>query len=206
MVSTQAVLSLAAVKHSEPVQCNARGRFLSDTIGRLSSNTCREPAHVEDSESKSAADRLIGLALDTGLEPFHDQDQQGSASVRVSGIGTTIRFGRAISRFFYYERITATRQEPGGRAICAAQELLEARALFDAPESRASCGWPTTVANLYLDLCDRSWRAVQIDSERWLFVDKPEPKFRRSPGSQSLPAPERGWYRAKKLSSFALSK
>jgi hypothetical protein len=33
----------------------------------------------------SAADRLIGLVLDSGIEFFHDPDQHGWASVRVDG-------------------------------------------------------------------------------------------------------------------------
>ena len=45
---------------------------------------------------------------------------------------------------------------------------------------------------LYLDLCDRSWRAVEIDSQGWRVVDLPAAKFRRTRGSQPLPEPERG--------------
>jgi hypothetical protein len=45
---------------------------------------------------------------------------------------------------------------------------------------------------LYLDLCDRAWRAVEIDSEGWRVTDQPPAKFRRTRGSQPLPEPERG--------------
>ena len=45
---------------------------------------------------------------------------------------------------------------------------------------------------LYLDLCDRAWRAVEIDDEGWRVVDRPPAKFRRTRGSQPLPEPERG--------------
>ena len=52
--------------------------------------------------------------------------------------------------------------------------------------------WPGTGAGLYLDLCDRAWRAVEIDVEGWRVVDRPPAKFRRPRGSQPLPEPERG--------------
>jgi hypothetical protein len=45
---------------------------------------------------------------------------------------------------------------------------------------------------LYLDLCDRSWSAVEIDAEGWRVIERPPAKFRRTRGSQPLPKPERG--------------
>ena len=45
---------------------------------------------------------------------------------------------------------------------------------------------------LYLDLCDRAWRAVEIDDEGWRVVERPPAKFRRTRGAQPLPEPERG--------------
>ena len=45
---------------------------------------------------------------------------------------------------------------------------------------------------LYLDLCDRAWRAVEIDAEGWRVVERPPARFRRTRGAQPLPEPERG--------------
>jgi hypothetical protein len=45
---------------------------------------------------------------------------------------------------------------------------------------------------LYLDLCDRGWRAIEIDSEGWRIVDRAPAKFRRARGSQPLPEPAHG--------------
>ena len=83
-------------------------------------------------------------------------------------------------------------ESPGGQAIRAAGELFEAQALFDGEECPvhlrvAECG-----SKLYLDLCDRAWRAVEIDHDGWRVVDRPPAKFRRTRGSQPLPEPERG--------------
>ena len=45
---------------------------------------------------------------------------------------------------------------------------------------------------LYLDLCDKAWRAVEIDGDGWRVIDKPPVRFRRSSGMTPLPEPERG--------------
>src|SRR5713101_7493390 len=82
LVSTEAVLSLAAIRHADPVQWEYWRAILekyekSDLIEYM----LRQPERIEDLEWQSKADRLIGLALEAGLELFHDPDQQGWASV-----------------------------------------------------------------------------------------------------------------------------
>src|SRR5208282_3573844 len=85
-----------------------------------------------------------------------------------------------------------TGESPGTRAMRAALELFEARALFDGEECPVHLRVAEHHGKLYLDLCDRAWRAVEIDPEGWRIVDRPPPKFRRSRGSQALPEPQRG--------------
>src|SRR6266853_3061741 len=84
LVSTEAVLSFAAIRHADPVQWEYWRAILekyekSDLIEYM----LRQPARSEDLEWQSKADRLIELALAAGLQLFHDPDQQGWASVRV---------------------------------------------------------------------------------------------------------------------------
>src|ERR1700692_4018648 len=84
LVSTEAVLSFAAIRHVDPVQWVYWRAILekyekSDLIEYM----LRQPARSEDLEWQSKADRLIRMALEAGLELFHDPDQQGWASVRV---------------------------------------------------------------------------------------------------------------------------
>ena len=107
--------------------------------------------------------------------------------------GRTIRFVRRAFQLFllriYYLH---TGESPGSRAIRAAAELFEARALFDGEECPVHLRVAEHGGRLYLDLCDRAWRAVEIDDEGWRIVDRPPAKFRRTRGSQPLPEPERG--------------
>ena len=153
----------------------------------------REPARIEDSEWESKADRLIGLALNAGLELFHDPDQQGWASVSVGGHRENhpIR-SRNFQLFLLRTYYGVTGESPGGQAIRGALELFEARALFDGEECPVHVRVAERGGRLYLDLCDSPWRAVEIDPQGWRVVDLPEAKFRRTRGSQPLPEPERG--------------
>jgi hypothetical protein len=70
--------------------------------------------------------------------------------------------------------------------------LFEAKALFDGEQSPVNLRVASHGEKLYLDLCDRVWRAVEIDAEGWRIVDRPPARFHRTRGSQPLPAPQCG--------------
>ena len=194
LVSTEAVLSFAAIRHADPVHWEYWRAILekyekSDLIEYM----LHQPVRVEDPEWQSKADRLIALASKSGLELLHDPDQQGWASVRVDDHWEIhpIRsrtFQLFLLRFYYCN----TGESPGAQALRAATDLFEARALFDGEECTVHLRVAAHGGRLYLDLCDRAWRAVEIDVEGWRVVDRPPAKFRRTRGSQPLPEPERG--------------
>ena len=62
-------------------------------------------------------------------------------------------------RTYYRE----TGKSPGAQAIRATLELFEAKALFDGEESPINLRVADHRGKLYLDLCDRAWRAVEIE-------------------------------------------
>ncbi len=102
----------------------------------------------------------IGLVLESGIEFFHDPDQHGWASIRVDGHWENhpIRsrpFQLFLLRTYYQE----TGNSPGAQAIRATLELFEAKALFDGEESIINLRVANHRGKLYLDLCDRAWRA-----------------------------------------------
>ena len=153
----------------------------------------RQPVRSGDLEWQSKADRLIGLASNAGLELFRDPDQQGWASVRVDTHWENYPIrARAFQLFLLRLYYLNTGESPGARAIRAAAELFEARALFDGEECPVHLRVAEHGGRLYLDLCDRAWRAVEIDAEGWRVVDRPPAKFRRTRGARPLPEPEHG--------------
>ncbi len=194
LVSTEAVLSFAAVRRADPLTWQHWRRILekyekSDLIEYM----LGAPVPIDQSDGESAADRLIGLVLESGIELFHDPAQHGWASIRVDGHfeNHPIRsrpFQLFLLRTYYRE----TGKSPGAQAIRATLELLEAKALFDGEESLINLRVANHRGKLYLDLCDRAWRAVEIDADGWRIVNRPPTRFHRTRGSRPLPAPERG--------------
>ena len=194
LVSTEAVLSFAAVRPADPLTWQHWRRILEKfDKADLIEHMLGEPVSMDRGDGGSAADRLIGLVLESGTEFFHDPDQHGWASIRVDGHWENhpIRsrpFQLFLLRTYYRE----TGKSPGAQAIRATLELFEAKALFDGEESPINLRVANHQGKLYLDLCDRAWRAVEIDAEGWRIVNRPPPRFHRTRGSQPLPAPERG--------------
>ena len=194
LVSTEAVLSFAAVRHGDPITWQHWRRTLEKyEKADLIEHMLGSPLPVDHTEGDSAADRLIGLVLESGIELFHDPDQHGWASIRVDGHWENHRVRSHSFQLFllrtYYEE---TGKSPGAQAMRATLELLEAKALFDGEESPINLRVANHRGKLYLDLCDQAWRAVEIDTEGWRVVSRPPPRFHRTRGARPLPAPERG--------------
>ena len=194
LVSTEAILSFAAIRRGDPLTWQHWRRILekhekSDLIEHM----LGEPLPLDHGDGGSAADRLIGLVLETGIEFFHDPDQHGWASVRVDGHfeNHPIR-SRPFQLFLLRTYYRQTGNSPGAQALRATLELFEAKALFDGEESPINLRVANHRGKIYLDLCDRAWRAVEIDTEGWRIVNRPPPRFHRTRGSRPLPAPEPG--------------
>jgi hypothetical protein len=194
LVSTEAVLSFAAVRRGDPVTWQHWHRILekydkSDLIDHM----LGEPLPLDRSDGGSAADRLMGLVLDSGIEFFHDPDQHGWAPIQVDGHFENHRIrSRPFQLFLLRTYYRETGNSPGAQAIRATLDLCEAKALFDGEESPINLRVANHRGKLYLDLCDRAWRAVEIDADGWRIVNRPPPRFQRTRGSRPLPAPECG--------------
>ena len=101
---------------------------------------------------------------------------------------------RAFQLFLLRIYYLNTGESPGAQALRAAAGIVRARERCLTERSvRSTCAVAEHGGRLYLDLCDRAWRAVEIDNEGWRVVDRPPAKFRRPRGSaEPLPEPERG--------------
>jgi hypothetical protein len=137
------------------------------------------------------AELLIELAQSAEL--FHTPDGTGFADLDISDHRETwpIRskgFRRWIARCFF----EATGGAPNSEALQSALNVIEARAHFDAPERTVHIRVAGPRDRLYLDLCDESWRAVEIDVTGWRVVDNPPVRFRRAAGMQPVPVPVAG--------------
>ena len=134
------------------------------------------------------ADILIDLAQTAEL--FHTADGTGFADLDINGHRETwpIRakgFRRWLARRFFEE----TGGAPSSEALQSALNVIEAKAHFDAPERQVHIRVGGLDGQLYLDLGDETWRAVEIDATGWRVIDNPPVRFRRASGMKPMPIP-----------------
>lgn len=137
------------------------------------------------------ADILVDLAQSAEL--FHTADGTGFADLDINGHRETWPnrakgFRRWLARRFF----EATQGAPSSEALQSALNVIEAKAQFDAPERTVHIRVGGLNGRLYLDLCDTTWRAVEIDTSGWRVIENPPVRFRRTAGMQPLPVPVTG--------------
>jgi hypothetical protein len=133
------------------------------------------------------------LGLTDACEFWHDASRTAFVSFPVSGHREhwTVRsreFKMWLSGQFYASTAGAIR----GQAIEDAIRILEARAVNASAEYEPFIRVGQRSGNLYLDLCDASWRAVEITTDSWRVMQEPPIKLVRSPSMRPLPEPEAG--------------
>ena len=137
------------------------------------------------------ADILVGLAQEAEL--FHAPDGTSYADLDINGHRETWPvkskgFRRWIARRYYEVEQGA----PSSVALQSALSVVEAKAHYDCPERTVHVRVGGMDERLYLDLCDETWRAVEVDTAGWRVIDTPPVRFRRAAGMQPLPVPVSG--------------
>lgn len=140
----------------------------------------------------SQASLLVELA--EGVDLFHDQEGEPFARIEQHGHYETWPLHRKgfreyLTRLFYLE----LGRVPNSQAMSDALNVLSGRARFDGEEqpvhARVARG---AEGQIFIDLGDPEWRAVEITPEGWHIVANPPIKFIRAKGTLSLPDPENG--------------
>ena len=189
----EALERLAAMKKDDRASFEALRAQLKSAGCRV---TALDEAIAEESgdfggRGPTQADILIDLAQTAEL--FHAPDGTGFADLDINGHRETwpIRakgFRRWLARCFF----EATQGAPSSEALQSALNVIEAKAHFDAPERVVHVRVGGLDEQLYLDLGDAAWRAVEIDAAGWRLIDNPPVRFRRAAGMQPLPVPVAG--------------
>jgi hypothetical protein len=188
-----ALEALAALKQNNRAAFEALRSQLKKAGCRV---TALDDAIAEENGTSSGrgptqADILIDLAQTVAL--FHTPDGSGFADLDINGHRETwpIRakgFRRWLARRFFEE----TGGAPSSDALQSALNVIEAKAHFDAPERQVHIRVGGLDGQLYLDLGDERWRAVEIDATGWRVIDNPPVRFRRASGMKPMPIPVRG--------------
>jgi hypothetical protein len=188
-----AIVRLAALERNDRAAFEVLRAQLKDAGCRM---TALDEAIAEEigevgGRGPKQADILVELAQ--SAEVFHTPDGTGFADLNINGHRETwpIRakgFRRWLARRFF----ETTQGAPSSEALQSALNVIEARAHFDAPERIVHIRVGGLGGRLYLDLCDATWRAVEIDVTGWRVIDNAPVRFRRAAGMQPLPMPAQG--------------
>ena len=140
------------------------------------------------SKRPTQADILIDLAKASVL--FHTPDGTGFADIDINGHRETwpihsSGFKDWLTRSYFKQ----TDGAPSSEAMRSAIGVIQSRARFDGPELVVHIRVAEMNGRFYLDLCDATWRAVEIDTGGWRLIEDPPIRFRRPTGTQPLPVP-----------------
>lgn len=148
-----------------------------------------EKAGHRGSEPKQT-DILLELAAPA--EPFHAPDETAYADIAVEGHRQT--WPVRSKRFLHWltrEFLNQTGGAPSIAALRSVLNVLEAKAL-EGPERRVYTRVGSVDGRLYLDLCDKAWKVVEITKDGWKVIDNPPLRFCRPTGMRPIPDPMPG--------------
>ncbi|GIW78767.1 MAG: hypothetical protein KatS3mg105_0574 [Gemmatales bacterium] len=145
----------------------------------------------DESEAQSQATLAADMAADWDL--WHTPSKEAYATIEVGNHKEnwpvkSQTFRGFVAKRFFDEYGKAMNSE----AVSAAINLLQAKALFEGDEHPVYVRLAEHEGNIYLDLCNDDWQAVEITPQGWEIIDDPPVRFRRSRGMLALPTPESG--------------
>jgi hypothetical protein len=151
------------------------------------------PSRSYSGDKQTQADRLIHIATGKGVELYHAPDGTAYADLDVGGHRETWPLKSAgFKGWLRHAYYLQTRRAPNAEAMSTAMGVIEARARFEGVERTVYLRVAALDRHIYVDLCDSTWRAIEIDEHGWRIVDAPPVRFRRTKGMLPLPDPERG--------------
>jgi hypothetical protein len=162
-------------------------------LDRAATAVAGERGDCETTGSTQAA-TLVRLVTEAGADLFRDAAGEEFVTVTVDGHRQTWPVhGKETESWLARLYVDQSGGEvPNAEALRVAIKLLVGRALFEGREEPVGLRVAEYDGRLYLDLCDRDWRAVEIGPDGWRVVANPPIRFRRARGMLPLPAPERG--------------
>jgi hypothetical protein len=134
----------------------------------------------------------VQLAVDAGVELWHDSDDEGFATIMVNGhrehwpVRSRV-FRTWLQRAFYEKKETVA----NAQATSDALSVLDGKARFDGAEHRVFVRVAEHEGAVFLDLADDEWRCVRVTGDGWKACDDAPVRFKRRDGMLPIPRPER---------------
>jgi Bifunctional DNA primase/polymerase, N-terminal/Primase C terminal 1 (PriCT-1) len=180
---------LAALRKENRKRCEPP--LDDEEVKKIARSIGRYPSLNEEDKTGSVATQIVALAKDIKL--VHDAELHVFALIEIDehrevwALRST-QFKRLLASRFYNEGGTA----PSSSALNDALGVLEGRGYFESPEVKVFTRLALKEGEIWLDLCDDLWRAVQIGKHGWEIILNPPVLFRRPRGMKRLRPPKRG--------------
>ena len=139
----------------------------------------------------SQSERLTAIVADE-CELFHDGDT-AYADLDADGHRETwpVR-SHGFRRWIRHRYFEAHGGAPSSGALRSTLDTIEAQGLFGAERRQVFQRVGAHDQQVYLDLGNRKWQAVEVDADGWRVLDRPPVRFARAPTMRPLPTPVRG--------------
>jgi hypothetical protein len=183
-------LTEAKLRRQVEAECN---RFVDDAVKRQEEAAA---AGEDDGGHRTQADLLVQLVKEAGVELFHAPGGNDSEEYATIPIGNhketwpvcSKGFRRWLGRLYYAH----LKKAPGGQALQDAVNVIAGKALHEGPERPVAVRVAQEGSNIYLDLANADWQAVEITPTGWRLVVNPPVRFLRKRGLLPLPTPVAG--------------
>ncbi len=147
----------------------------------------------DEGQRESQASAIVRLATEAGAELWHTPADDGYMTLTINAHREHHPLtGRAARDYLTHLYYRDAGRAPNATALQAALATLSGIARFDGDTHDVHVRVADREGRLYLDLCDPSWRAVEITEQGWRVMADPPVRFRRPRGLQALPDPVRG--------------
>lgn len=136
-------------------------------------------------------DQLLAVADE--FELWHTRENVCFATVPVKEHREHWRIdSAAFKRIWAGRYYRATGRAPASQQLAEGLRVLELRAIEEGPCLPAFCRVGHLGSEVWIDLCDATWRAVRVTATGFTVVDEPPVRFQRTETMQALPEPEDG--------------
>lgn len=135
------------------------------------------------------------LKFAENLKLFHTADRESYAVFEVDGHEETHRLNsKSFRNWFSFRLYKSERQLPQAQALRDAIGTLEGCALFECEERQVFVRMAYSNGQIYLDLCNESWRIVEISKNGWRLIESKDApvRFYRTKAMLPLPTPKAG--------------
>ena len=151
-----------------------------------------EPTVDENDADKgrpSQRDKLIACASTADL--WHDADGSGYATLAVGEhVEHYLLRSKGFRLWLGYRYYTTYKGATGAQPMQDALATLEAKARFEGEEHTPAVRIAHHGGNIYLDLADDDWQAIEITPRGWSVTTFAPVRFVRPRGLRPLPAPQ----------------